>query len=64
MIIRCDRQQSFINRAALLSAVAVFALTCCECRSTRCARGGERAGAGESQRSDGLYGSRRIFTAN
>ena len=27
MIFRCDRQQSFINRAALLSAVAVFALT-------------------------------------
>jgi gag-polyprotein putative aspartyl protease len=27
MIIRCDRQQSFIDRAALLSAVAVFALT-------------------------------------
>ena len=27
MIIRCDRQQSFITRAALLSAVAVFALT-------------------------------------
>ena len=27
MIIRCDRQQSFIDRAVLLSAVAVFALT-------------------------------------